>query len=82
MEPGGQVGTDVAVLGGDPRSTVGGGSAATVLDDAAGAEMISASTTMGATNPKTRASAPIAEGLGWEARSLIKIGMVRARCCA
>jgi len=53
----------LAVLGGDPRSTVGG-SAAAVLDDASGGtEMISASTAMGPTNPKMKTSKPIAERL-------------------
>ena len=80
MWPAGQPGTDLAVLGGDPRSTVGGASAATVLDDASdGTEMISASTAMGLTNPKTKTSTPIAEELRWVARFLV-IGMVRARC--
>jgi len=67
----------LAVLGGDPRSTVGGGSAA-VLDDASGGtEMTSASTAMGRINPKMKASAPITRRLGWRASSLVKIGMVR-----
>jgi hypothetical protein len=69
---------DLAVLGGDPRSTVGGGSAAAVLDDAAsdGIEMISASTAMGPTNPKMKTSKPIAERLECRARSLIGIDMM------
>jgi len=66
------------VLGGDPRSTVGGGSAAMVLDVASdGTEIISASAAVGLANPKTTASAAIAKGLGWRARSLVKIGMAR-----
>jgi hypothetical protein len=72
---------DLAVLGGDPRSTTGGGSAATVLDAACdGTEMISASTGMGASNPKPKTSARIVEGLGWGARFLVKIGIVGDGC--
>jgi hypothetical protein len=58
--PGGQIGTDLAVLGGDPRSTVGGGSEAAELGGSAdGIEMTSASTAMDPTNAKVRARMPI-----------------------
>jgi hypothetical protein len=53
----------LAVASGDPRNIVGGGSEAAESDGAAdGAETISAWTTTGAINPKTRARAPIREG--------------------
>jgi hypothetical protein len=58
--PGGQIGTGLAVLGGDPRSTVGGGSEAAELGGSAdGTEMTSAWTAMDPTNAKTRARMPI-----------------------
>ena len=56
MYPGGQIGTGLAVLGGDPRSTVGGGGdAAEFCEFADGTEMTSAWTAMDPTNAKTRA---------------------------
>ena len=56
MYPGGQIRTGLAVFGGDPRSTVGGGSDAAELGGSVdGTEMTSAWTVMGPTNPKTRA---------------------------
>jgi hypothetical protein len=58
--PGGQIGTDLAVLGGDPRSTVGGGSESAELGGSAdGTEMTSAWTAMDPTNAKTGARTPI-----------------------
>jgi hypothetical protein len=58
--PGGQIGTGLPVLGGDPRSTVGGGSGAAELGGSTdGTEMISAWTAMDATKAKTRANAPV-----------------------
>ena len=60
MYPGGQIGTGPAVLRGDPRSTVGGGSEAAELGGSAnGTEMTSAWTAMGPTNAKTKARMPI-----------------------
>ena len=60
MYPGGQIGTSLAVLGGDPRSTVGGGSEAAELGGSAdGTEMTSAWTAIDPTNAKTRAKMPI-----------------------
>ena len=60
MYPGGQIGSGLAVLGGDPRSTVGAGSEAAELGGSAdGTETTSAWTVMGATNPKTRAKVRI-----------------------
>ena len=60
MYPGGQIGTGLAVLGGDPRSTVGVGSEAAELGGSAdGTEMTSAWTAMDPTNAKTRARMPI-----------------------
>ena len=60
MYPGGQIGTDLAVLGGDPRSTVGGGSEAAELGGSAdGIEMTSAWIAMDPTNAKARARMPI-----------------------
>ena len=60
MYPGGQIGTSLAVLGGDPRSTVGGGSAvAELVGSADGTEMTSAWTAMDPTDAKTRARMPI-----------------------
>jgi hypothetical protein len=57
--PGGQIGTGLAVLGGDPRSTVGGGGEAAELGGSAdGIEMTSAWTTMDP-NAKTKARMPI-----------------------
>ena len=71
MYPGGQPGTDLAVLGGDPRSTVGGGGAATALDDASDCTgIISASTAIGAIDPKTKTSAPIVKRPGGGSLSL------------
>jgi len=55
--PGGQIGTGLAVLGGDPRSTVGGGSE--LGGSADGTEMTSAWTAMDPTNAKTRARMPL-----------------------
>jgi hypothetical protein len=53
--PGGQIGTGLAVFGGDPRSTVGGGSeAAEPGGSADGIEISSACTAIGPTNAKTR----------------------------
>ena len=61
MYPGGQIGTGLAVLGGDPRSTVGVGSEAAELGGSAGGtEMTSAWTAMDPTDAKTRARMPIA----------------------
>ena len=60
MYPGGQIGTGLAVLGGDPRSTVGVGSEAAELGGSAdGTEMTSAWTAMDPTDAKTRARMPI-----------------------
>ena len=58
MYPGGQIGTSLAVLGGDPRTTVGG-EAAELGASADGTEMTSAWTGMDPTNAKTRARMPI-----------------------
>jgi hypothetical protein len=58
--PGGQIGTGLAVLGGDPRSTVGGGGEAAELGGSAdGIEMTSAWTAMDPTSAKTKARMPI-----------------------
>src|SRR5262245_19221778 len=68
--PGGHVGTDLAVLGGDPRTTVGSGTEAawfgglaggTETTAAEGTEMISARTAMGPTKAQTNARAPSRE---------------------
>ena len=60
MCPGGQIGAGVAVLGGDPRSTVGGGSEAAELGGSAdGTEMTSAWTAMDPANAETKARTPI-----------------------
>jgi hypothetical protein len=58
--PGGQIGTSLAVLVGDPRSTVGGGGEAAELGRSAdGVEMTSAWTAMDPTNAKTKERMPI-----------------------
>src|SRR5262249_35366122 len=68
--PGGQIGTDPAVLGGDPRTTVGSGSEAAEFvgsvggaetTSADGTEMTSARTAMGPTKAQTKARAPSRE---------------------
>jgi hypothetical protein len=68
--PGGQIGTDLAVLGGDPRTTVGSGSEAaefvgsvggTETTSADGTDMTSAWTAMGPTKAQTNARAPSRE---------------------
>ena len=60
MYPGGQIGTGLAVLGGDPRSTVGGGSEAAELGGSVvGTEMTSAWTATDPTSAKTGARMPI-----------------------
>jgi len=60
--PGGQIGTGAAVLGGDPRSTVGVGSEAAELGGSAGGtEITSARTAIDPTQAQTRARAPIAD---------------------
>jgi hypothetical protein len=69
------------VLGGDPRSTVGGGTSPTVLDAADGTEIISALAAMGG-QIHTKASAAIAErlrGLALSLRSAIARGPRCAR---
>jgi hypothetical protein len=61
MEPGGHVGKGMGLTaeGGDPRNTVGGGSASAELGGAAGGtETISARAPIGP-SPKTKASATI-----------------------
>jgi hypothetical protein len=58
--PGGQLGTGLSVLGGDPRSTVGGeGEAAELGGSADGIEMTSAWTAMDPTDAKRKARTPI-----------------------
>jgi len=58
--PSGQLGTGLAVLGGDPRNTVGGGSeAAEFWGSADGTGMISAWTAIDPTNAKRRVRALI-----------------------
>jgi len=58
--PGGQIRTGLAVFGGDPRSTVGGGSDAAELGGSVdGTEMTSAWTAIAPTIAKTRARMPI-----------------------
>jgi hypothetical protein len=58
VNPGGQTGNGLAVLGGDPRSTVGSGGEGAGSGGAAGAtEIISAWIVIGTTNPKTSAAA-------------------------
>jgi len=67
--PGGQIGNGLAVLGGDPRSTVGGGSeAAEPGGSAGGTETISAWTAIDATNTKRKARALIRERRVFEGR--------------
>jgi hypothetical protein len=58
--PGGQIGTGLAVVDEDPRSTVGGGGEAAELGGSAdGIEMTSAWTAMDPTNGKARPRTPI-----------------------
>jgi hypothetical protein len=68
--PRGHVGTDLAALGGAPRSTVGSGGGAAGFDGSAGftettstdgTEMTSARTAMGPTKAQTNARAPSRE---------------------
>ena len=61
--PGGQTGTDVAVLGGDPRTTVGSGcEAAAFVGSTGGTETTSADgTEMISANAQTNARAPSRE---------------------
>ena len=62
MYPGGQIGTDLAVLDGDGRSTVGDGSeAAEFVGSVDGTETTSARTAMGPTKAQTNARAPSRE---------------------
>ena len=69
MYPGGQIGNGLAVLGGDPRSTVGGGSEAAGSGAAAdGTVTISARTAIDPTNTKRKAAALIRERRVFEAR--------------
>ena len=62
MYPGGQIGTDLAVLDGDGRSTVGSGSEAVEFGGSVdGTETTSALTAMGPTKAQTSARAPSRE---------------------
>jgi len=76
--PGGQIGTGEAVLGGDPRSTVGGGSKAAALGGSAdGTEITSARTAIDPANAQTRARAPIADmaEARFDERRVLEVGM-------